>query len=104
MHLFTKQKQTQKCRERTYGDQGGRVGRRDGWRVHETHVHTAAFTVDDRQGLPHSAGSSLQCRVAAWLGGKFGREWIHVYVRLSPFAVQLKLWQTLLISYMPIQN
>ena len=38
------------------------------------------------------------------MGGKFGREWIHVYVWLSPFAVHLKLWQTLLISYMPIQN
>ena len=54
--------------------------------------------------LPHSAGSSLQCHVAACMGGKFGREWIHVYVWLSPFAVHLKLWQTLLISYMPIQN
>jgi len=29
--------------------------------------------------------------VAAWMGGEFGGEWIHVYVCLSPFAVHLKL-------------
>ena len=29
--------------------------------------------------------------VAIWIGGEFGREWIHVYVWLSPFAVHLKL-------------
>ena len=38
------------------------------------------------------------------MGGEFGREWIHVHVWLSPFAVHLKLLQTLLISYMPIQK
>jgi len=31
--------------------------------------------------------------VAAWMGGEFGGEWIHVYVWLSPFAVHLKLSQ-----------
>ena len=29
--------------------------------------------------------------VAAWLGRKFGGEWIHVYEWLSPFTVPLKL-------------
>ena len=29
--------------------------------------------------------------VAIWIGGEFGREWIRVYVWLSPFAVHLKL-------------
>ena len=29
--------------------------------------------------------------VAAWTGGEFGEEWTHVYVRLSSFAVHLKL-------------
>ena len=42
--------------------------------------------------------------MAAWLGGEFGREWIHVYVWLSPFTAHLKLSQKLLISYTPIQN
>ena len=30
---------------------------------------------------------------AAWMGGEFGGECIHVYVWLSPFAVHLKLSQ-----------
>ena len=40
--------------------------------------------------LLYSTWNSAQCYVAAWLGGEFGKEWIHVYVWLSPFAVPLK--------------
>ena len=40
--------------------------------------------------LLYSPGSSAQCYVAAWMGGGFEGEWIHVYVWLSPFA-DLKL-------------
>ena len=36
-------------------------------------------------------GNSAQCYVAAWMGGEFGGEWIHVYVWLSPFAAHLRL-------------
>ena len=43
--------------------------------------------------LLYSTGNSAQCHVAAWIGGEFGEEWIHVYVWLSPFAVHLKLSQ-----------
>ena len=43
--------------------------------------------------LLYSTGNSVQCYVAAWMGGEFWREWIHVYVRLGPFAVHLKLSQ-----------
>ena len=43
------------------------------------------------KGLLYSTGNSAQCYVAAWMGEEFGREWIHVYVRLSPFTVHLKL-------------
>ena len=39
------------------------------------HVHTAAFKMDN---LLHSTGKSPQCHVAAWTGGEFGGEWIHV--------------------------
>ena len=38
-------------------------------------------------------GNSAQSYVAVWMGGEFGGKWIHVYVRLSPFAVHLKLSQ-----------
>ena len=41
--------------------------------------------------LLNSTGNSAQCYVAAWMGGEFGGEWIHVYVWLSPFTVHLKL-------------
>ena len=37
--------------------------------------------------------NSLQCYVAAWMGGEFGGEWIHLYAWLSPFAIHLKLSQ-----------
>ena len=43
--------------------------------------------------LLDSAGDSAQYRVAAWMGGEFGGEWIRVHGRLSPFAVHLKLSQ-----------
>ena len=41
--------------------------------------------------LPYSASNSAQYYVAAWMGGEFGGEWIHVYVWLSPFTVHVKL-------------
>ena len=41
--------------------------------------------------LLYSTWNFVQCYVAAWMGGQFGGEWIHVYVRLSPFTVHLKL-------------
>ena len=40
--------------------------------------------------LLHSPGKSVQCHEAAWMGGEFGGEWMHVYVCLSPFVVHLK--------------
>ena len=40
--------------------------------------------------LLDSTGHSAQYHVAAWMGGEFGADWIHVYVWLSPVAVHLK--------------
>ena len=45
------------------------------------------------KNLLYSTGNSAQCYVAAWMGGGFGEEWIHVYVWLSPFTIHLKLSQ-----------
>ena len=42
---------------------------------------------------PIAQGTLLKVYVAAWKGGEFGGEGIHVNVRLSPFAVPLKLSQ-----------
>ena len=54
--------------------------------------------------LEWGAIASARCYMAAWMGGEFGGEWIHVYVWLSPFTDHLKLSQCLLISYTSIQN
>ena len=43
--------------------------------------------------LLYSTGNSDQCYVAAWMGGEFGGEWIHVCTWLRPFAVHLELPQ-----------
>jgi len=37
--------------------------------------------------LLDSTGNSAQCHVAAWMGGEFAGEWIHVHVRLSLFTI-----------------
>ena len=42
------------------------------------------------KGLLRCTGNSAQCYVAAWMGGEFGAEWMHVYVWLSPFGIHLK--------------
>jgi len=43
--------------------------------------------------LQYSTGNSAECYVAAWREVEFGREWVYVYVWLSPFPVHLKLSQ-----------
>ena len=37
-------------------------------------------------GLLGSTRTSTQCDVAAWMGGESGKEWIHLYVWLSPLT------------------
>ena len=83
-------------------------GERRGWIVRElgkdmyTLLHLKWITNKD---LLYSTGYSARCYVAAWMGGEFGGEWIHVYGWLNPFPVLLKLSQHCwLISYTPIQN
>ena len=55
-------------------------------------MHTALYLKwITNKDLRYSTGNSSHCDVAAWMGGEFGGEWIHVYVWLSPFAAHLKL-------------
>ena len=49
--------------------------------------------------LLYSTGNSAQCHVAAWMGGKFGGEWIHVLCMAEPLCCPLKTITTLLIGY-----
>ena len=46
-----------------------------------------------KESETHATRNSVRCYVSAWVGGGLGREWVHVYVRLSPFTVHLKLPQ-----------
>ena len=39
-----------------------------------------------KKDLLCSTGNSAQCYVAAWMGGEFGGEWVHVYVWLSSYG------------------
>ena len=95
MNLLTKQKETQDLENELMV-----MGGRDGWRVGDGRVHTARLGRATNRDLLCRAGSSAQCHVAAWRGGRFGGGWMHVYVWLSPCAVPLKPSQhCLLISY-----
>ena len=53
--------------------------------------------------LLYSAGNSTQCYVAAWMGGEFGGEWIHVDMAVS-LCCSPETITTLLISYTPKQK
>ena len=71
--------------------QGGKLG---GGIVREsgTDMYTSLYLKwITNKGLQYSTWNSAQCSVAAWIGGDFGGEWIHVYIWLSPFTVHLKL-------------
>ena len=43
--------------------------------------------------LLYGTGNSAQCYVAAWMGGKFWGEWIHVDAWLGIFPAHLELSQ-----------
>ena len=100
MDLFTEQKETQQKRTDLVNSdlevtRGGGSGRR----MWEGIVREFGMDMDTllclkwitSKDLLHSTGNSAQCYVAAWMGGEFGGEWIHVYILLSPFTVHLKL-------------
>ena len=70
------------------GGGGGRDRVREFGKVMHTLLYSKWITNKD---LLFSTGNSAQYHVTAWMGAEFARKWIHVYVRLSPFAVHLKL-------------
>ena len=59
--------------------------------------------MDTSTNLLSSTGNSAQCYMAAWIGGEFGEEWIHVYMAES-LQRSSETITTLLIIYTPIQN
>ena len=83
---------------------GGKMRARD--REFGMGVYTLLYLkwITDKDPL-YTIWNSAQCCMAAWIGGEFGAEWIHVYVWLSPFVIiSPEIITTLLIGYTPIQN
>ena len=76
-------------RKQTYGCQGEGIVREFG-KVMYPLLYLKRITNKDRLC---SAWDSDQCYVAAWMGGEFGGEWIHVCIWLSLFSSRLKLPQ-----------
>ena len=74
-------------------------------RIKPTSPATAALQVDSlllsHQGSPYSSGNSAQCCVAAWMGGEFGGEWIHVHntVNWLYFNIKLKVKIVTVVNY-----
>ena len=93
MNLFTKQTgseiwRTNLCLPGQEG-WGDRIVREFG-----TDMYTLLYLKWITSGnLLYSMRNSAQCYVAAWMGGGFRGEWIHVCVWLSLFAVHLKVSQ-----------
>ena len=56
-------------------------------------AHSAIFKMDKQQGPTVQHMELCSMLWAAWVGGEFGGEWIHVHVWLSPFKVHVKLSQ-----------
>ena len=72
MNLFTKQKQTHRLREQTYGCQGEEWGKETvgafGMDMY-TLLYSKKITNKD---LLYSTENSAQCYAAGWMRGKFG--------------------------------
>lgn len=83
----------------------GRSGGRDSYGVRNGQVPIAIVKMDNQPG-PTIEFSELCSTLSGSLDRKgVWEEWIHVYVRLRPFAVHPKLAQHgLLISYTSTQN
>ena len=84
MNLFTRQKQMHRLREWISGCQRE-------WTVGESGINTPTLlslkqiTIQDHLS---STGNSSQCYVAAWMGGEFGGEQIHVWASQVTLVVE----------------
>ena len=86
--------QTHRLRECIYGCWGKKEGEEIVRKFGIGHVHTAMFKMDNQQG-PTVQHRELYPVLRGNLDGSgvWARMEIHVFVRLSPFAVHLKLSQ-----------
>ena len=83
---LTKQKETHRLRERTYGNQWDIWGEGIVWEFGMDMYTLLYLKWITNKDLLYSTWDSAQCYVAAWMTGKFGGKWIHVYIRPNPFS------------------
>ena len=87
-------KRLYRLRKQSYDCRGKRIVRES-----EIDKHTLLYLKwITNKYLLYSTWSSAQCYVAAWMGGKFGRERILIHAWLSHWNYHI------LISYTPTQN
>ena len=85
--LQLKSRESQRLHEQAYSCLGGR----DSWGVCDELYKRLHLKWMTNKSPLFSKGNSAQCYVVAWMGGESGEEWIYADVRLSPFAIHLKL-------------
>ena len=55
------------------------------------HLLASMMHLIHQSGLLTARLDTSKCFVAAWMGGKLGKEWIHVFLWPGPITIQLKL-------------
>ena len=79
MTLFTKQKQSHRCRKQTYGYQRGKGEGGITWEI-GSDIYTLLYIKQiTNKDLPYSTGNSAQYSVMAYMGKNL-KEWIYVHV------------------------
>ena len=80
-NLITKQIQTNRHKQQTYAHQGG-MGSRMDWEI-GTDIYTLLILCIKwitNENLLYSTGNSAQCFAVTYMGRKYIRDGIHVYV------------------------
>ena len=88
MNLSMKQKQTHRHREQTCGWQGGGGGGGKDWEFGISRCKPLYAQGINNKVLLYSTGTTIQHPVINHSGKEYEKECIHVYVKLSYFAVQ----------------
>ena len=77
-NLFTKQKQTQRLQNQTYGYKGEMLGRGINWEVW-IYMYTILYMeYISKKDLQHNRGKSTQYSVLIYMGKETEKEWTYV--------------------------
>ena len=74
MNLFTKQKQSHRCKKQTYGYQGGKVGGGINWEIGND-IYTLLYIKQiTNKDLLYNTGNSTQYSVMTYMGKESKKE------------------------------